>query len=313
MKKEQYGRYMNLMTDFAFKKVFGTEENKALLIAFLNEVVPHKETIVDVQYLPTEQLGNIKDDRKAIFDLYCIDEKGERYIIEMQVVQQEHFMGRSLFYATFPIQSQATKGKWNFELKPLYHIAILNFSLFDDDDCISHVSLVKEETKKKVSDILNFIIVELPKFRKEIKELKTKLDCWLFSFKNLHKLEVQPPEIQGEIFDKLFSVADTNKLTTMEQRTYKRSVTQDYDVQLAMDYSRKKGIAKGEEIGIKKGEQRGLQRGLQQGMQQGLQQGMQQGLIAVAKAGLKEGLSVELVAKLTGLTIQQVKSLALFL
>ena len=287
MKKVKYGRYMNLMTDYAFKKIFGTEENKALLIAFLSEIVPHTEPIVDVQYLQTEQLGNIGGDRKAIFDLYCIDEKGERYIIEMQIGRQEHFMERSLFYATFPIQLQAVKGKWDYKMKPFYHISILNFSLLDDDDFVSHVSLIKEENHKKVSNILNFIIVELPKFRKDINELITKLDCWLYSFKNLYKMEIQPPEIGGKIFDRLFTAADTNTFTTMEQTAYRKSIAKDYEVQLMMDYKFKDG------------------------MQQGMQQGIQQSVISVARTGLKEGLPVELVSKLTGLTIQQIESLAL--
>ena len=329
MKKENYGRYMNLLTDYAFKKIFGTEKNKALLIAFLNEIVPHRETIVDVQYLPTEQLGNIEGNRRAFFDLYCIDEKGKRYIIEMQIGRQEHFMSRSLFYSTFPLQAQAKKGKWNFELKPLYHIAILNFSMYDDDSCVGHIYLVRKENNEKVSEVLNFIVVELPKFKKEIKDLQTKLDCWLYSFRNLSTLEAQPPEMRGEIFDRLFAAADTNKLTTMEQKAYNKSIAKDFHVQLIADYSRKEGEARGKAIGeakgILKGEARGEARGMRKGILKGMQKGilkgeargkregerlgMKQKAITVAEISLKEGFPVKLVAKLSGLTVQQVNSI----
>jgi predicted transposase/invertase (TIGR01784 family) len=337
MQKGKMSRYMNMMTDFAFKKIFATEENKALLIAFLNETVPPRETkeaIVDVQYLPTEQLGNIEEDRKAIFDIYCTDAKGKRYIIEMQIGRQEHFMERSLFYATFPVQSQAVKGKWNFAMKPLYHIAILNFIMFPGDkSCLSHISLIREETGEKASDILNFVVIELPKFRKKIRDLETNLDYWMFSFKNLYRLKEPPPGVRSEIFDKLFSVADTKKLTKMEKQEYRKSVAEYADVQLMMDYSKKEGmqhgllqgerrglrlgkrqgLLQGEQRGLKKGVQQGLLQGEQRGLKKGVQQGQQQALAAVAKSGFKKGMSVETVSELTGLPIQEVKLLLMSL
>jgi predicted transposase/invertase (TIGR01784 family) len=316
---------MNMMTDFAFKKIFATEENKVLLIAFLNDIVPHGETIIDVQYLPTEQLGNIEEDRKAIFDIYCTDAAGKRYIIEMQIGQQEHFMERSLFYATFPIQAQAVKGKWDFAMKPLYHIAILKFTMFHGDkSCRSHISLIREETGKKVSSALNFIIIELPKFRKKIKDLETNLDYWMFSFKNLYRLTEPPSGVHSEIFDKLLSVADTKKLTTMEKQEYRKSVAEYADVQLMMDYREKVGMERGEKRGERRGLRLGMQRGLQQGLLQGLLQGeqrgekrgeqrLQQARADIARSALKKGMSIETVSELTGLTLQEVKSLLISL
>ncbi len=112
-----------------FKKLFGSEFNKELLIDFLNQVLGDREQIQDLTYLNTENLGNTKADRKAVFDLYCENEKGEKFIIELQNVKQEFFKDRSIYYATFPIQSQAVKGKdWNYYLKAVYTIGILNRS-----------------------------------------------------------------------------------------------------------------------------------------------------------------------------------------
>jgi predicted transposase/invertase (TIGR01784 family) len=285
MEKIQHGRYMNPLTDFAFKYLFSREESKELLISFLNEIINREDKINDIQYLLTEQLGKREQYRKAIFDIHCINEKGEKFIVEMQMVRQEHFMDRILFYSTFPIQQQAIKGYWNYELKPLYHIAIANFILFDDEHAVGFISLVRENTWKKVSNKLNFITVELPKFNKKLKELQTAMDNWLFCLKYLPTLEEQPIEIKGTIFDKLFEAAEINKLTPGDMRTYNRSVTKDPDVRLAMDYSRKMGKEEGREEGL-------------------LFKGME-----IAINLLKINMPVKDIAKVTGLTPTQIQQI----
>ena len=100
-------RYINPLTDFGFKKLFGSEPNKALLIDFLNQILPERHRIKDLSYARNEQVGTKKLDRKAIFDLYCIGESGERFIVEMQKAKQNFFQDRSIYYASFPIQEQA--------------------------------------------------------------------------------------------------------------------------------------------------------------------------------------------------------------
>jgi len=117
-------RYLNPLTDFGFHKIFGSESNKDLLIDFLNHVIHGEGLIKDIRYLPTEQWGYYEKDRKAVFDILCITENDEYFIVEMQKAKQEFFRDRSLFYASMPIQRQAPKGKWNFELKAVYLVAI---------------------------------------------------------------------------------------------------------------------------------------------------------------------------------------------
>ena len=135
---ESQTRYVNFYTDFAFKKLFGTEANKDLLLSFLNSRFEGKEQFVDITYLNTEQLGVSASERKAVFDVYCENERGEKILIEMQNGEQEYFKDRSIYYSTFPIREQAMKGKnWNYELKRVYTICFLNFT-FDDKDEFSH-------------------------------------------------------------------------------------------------------------------------------------------------------------------------------
>lgn len=113
-------RYVNFYTDFAFKKLFGTEVNKELLISFLNSLFDGREVIKDLKYLNGEHLGHVASERKAVFDVYCENEQGEKFLIEMQKAEQDYFKDRSIYYSSFPIQEQAPRGKWNFELQRIY-------------------------------------------------------------------------------------------------------------------------------------------------------------------------------------------------
>ena len=166
-------RYINPLTDFGFKRLFGTEPNKALLMDFLNVVLPARHTISDLSYRNSETVGNTALDRKAIFDIYCKSESGERFIVEIQKAKQNFFKDRSVYYATFPIQEQAQKGIWDYQLSSVYTVGILDF-IFDehkDDDTLLHTVELKSQNCEVFYDKLKFIYLELPKFRKTIDEL----------------------------------------------------------------------------------------------------------------------------------------------
>jgi predicted transposase/invertase (TIGR01784 family) len=123
-------KYISLLTDFGFKRIFGTEPNKNLLIDFLNTLLPTHHQIADLTFRNTEQLGSTPIDRKAIFDIYCRAISGERFIVEIQKAKQNFFKDRSIYYATFPIQEQALKGDWNYQLSAV-SVGVLDF-IFDD-------------------------------------------------------------------------------------------------------------------------------------------------------------------------------------
>ncbi|MCS6968601.1 MAG: Rpn family recombination-promoting nuclease/putative transposase, partial [Bernardetiaceae bacterium] len=125
-------RYLNPFTDFGFKKLFGSEQSKDLLISFLNQVLPDNQ-ISQITYLKTEHLGQTDLDRKVIYDIYCQNQRGEKFIVELQKAKQSFFKDRALYYATFPIQEQAQQGDWNYQLKAVYLVAVLDFC-FDDED-----------------------------------------------------------------------------------------------------------------------------------------------------------------------------------
>ena len=228
-------KYINPFTDYGFKRLFGEEPNKDLLLDFLNELLKEQEgEITALSYLPNEKLPISVGDRRAIFDIYCTNKKGEQFIVEMQKAEQKFFKDRTIFYSTFPIQEQARNKDrfWNFELKAVYTIGILDFEFEESDpDKYRHdVQLTEQETKNVFYDKLNYIYLEMPKFQKTEKELETRFDKWMFVLKNLPKLDRIPVELKENIFLKLFETAEIAKLEPDEYKQYEASVNAYRDI-----------------------------------------------------------------------------------
>ena len=239
-------RYISLLTDFGFKRIFGTKPNKDLLINFLNSLFEGFQVIKDVKYLNSEHVGDVYAERKAIFDVYCENERGEKFIVEMQNAYQKYFKDRSLFYSTFPIREQAPKGaEWNFKLEHVYTVALLNFDLkeeaFDQDDINHDVGLLDKKTHKVFNDKLSFKYVEIAKFDKTEDELVTLYDKWLYVLKNLSRLDERPAALKEKVFTKLFKEAEIAKFTPTELKEYEDSLKAYRDVKNSIDTALEKG------------------------------------------------------------------------
>ena len=239
-------RYISLLTDFGFKRIFGTKPNKDLLINFLNSLFEGFQVIKDVKYLNSEHVGDVFAERKAIFDVYCENERGEKFIVEMQNAYQKYFKDRSLFYSTFPIREQAPKGAdWNFKLERVYTVALLNFDLkeeaFDQDDINHDVGLLDKKTHKVFNDKLSFKYVEIAKFDKMEDELVTLYDKWLYVLKNLSRLDERPAALKEKVFTKLFEEAEIAKFTPTELKEYEDSLKAYRDVKNSIDTALEKG------------------------------------------------------------------------
>lgn len=260
--RELKDRYVNPYTDFGFKKLFGTEMNKDLLISFINSLLNGKEVVKDLTYLNTEQLGTSEADRKAVFDVYCENENGEKILVEMQRGEQQFFKDRSLYYATFPIREQGQKGEWDYRLKAVYVIGILNFKFDEQNDDYYHheVKLTDTRTKEVFYDKLTFIYLEMPKFNKKEEDLHGMFEKWLFVLRNLSRLLERPKALQERIFTKLFEAAEVAKFTKAEYDSYEESLKVYRDwintINTAEQKGEKKGFKKGEKIGIEKGEKK---------------------------------------------------------
>jgi predicted transposase/invertase (TIGR01784 family) len=245
-------RYINPLTDFGFKRIFGTEANKALAIAFLNTLLPPHHQIQDLTYKNTENLGNTPLDRKAIFDIYCEATNGQQFIVEIQKAKQNFFKDRSVYYASFPIQDQAKKGDWNYKLAAIYTIGILDFIFTEhqqEPDFI-HVVQLKDQQCRVFYDKLQFIYIELPKFTKPLEELETPLEQWLFVLRHLSDLSDRPQLLQQDpIFNQLFDVAEFANLSRPEQDSYENSLKYYRDLNNVIDTAREEGREEGRQAG----------------------------------------------------------------
>jgi predicted transposase/invertase (TIGR01784 family) len=275
-------KYIDPFTDFGFKKLFGEECNKDLLLDFLNELL-HKEEgkIVSLSYLKTERLGISEESRKAVFDIYCENEKGEKFIVELQKTKQEYFKDRTLYYSTFAITDQAVVGDWNFELKEVYVVAILDF-VFEEDKNEKNkyrydVMLSDIETHRVFYKKLKFVYLEMPKFTKEVDELETHFEKWMYVLKNLKHLDNIPDKLQEKIFERMFTVAEIVKLSPEEYRAYVGNLNSYRDIKNSLDYAEAKGKAESK--------------------------------LEIAKNAKALGLSIEQIQKITNLTKEDIEKL----
>lgn len=276
-------KYVNPLTDFGFKKLFGSEPNKILLIDFLNLLLPEKHKIEDLTYLRNEYLGNSVVDRKAIFDIYCEGKSGEKFIVEVQKVEQKYFKDRSVFYSTFPIQEQAKQGIWDFKLTPVYTVGILDF-IFDEhknDDYIVHYVELKNQDCEVFYDKLKFIYIELPKFKKTEDELETHFDKWLYVFRHLSQLQNRPHKLQEKIFKRLFEVAEIAQFTREERMAYEESLKVYRDIKNSLDTAEEKGRKEGLKIAT----------------------------LEIAKALKQNNVPIEIIIQSTGLTEDEIAEL----
>ena len=295
-------KYINPLTDFGFKKLFGSEPNKDLLIDFLNQVLPEKHQIKDLSYASNEHLGSSEIDRKAIFDLYCISTSGERFIVELQKAKQDWFKDRSIYYSSFPIQEQAKSGEWNYKLEPVYTVGILDFVFNDhkDEEEYFHIVALKNQKCEVFYDKLKFIYIELPKFTKTEDELETQFEKWLYVFRYLSKLNSRPKKLQERVFKKVFEAAEIAKYTPKEQLAYESSLKYYRDMINVIDSAKNEG----QEEGFEKGYEKGIEQGIEKGRLEGLQK-----LKEVAKNLKKIGVSVEQIVLSTGLTKEEIDEL----
>ena len=222
------GRFIDPLTDFGFKRIFGSEPNKDLLIAFLNALFKGRKIIKDLVYNQQENNGPLPHYRKSIFDLTCTGADGETFIIEVQRAEQKFFTDRAIFYTSSKLYEQGQKGNksWDFELKEVYFIVLMDFH-FDGTlpgKYLHRVRLAEEETGEIFYNKLGFIFLELPNFTLEEEEIKTDLERWMYVLCNLAKMEKIPVILHKRIFQKLFHIAEVANLKKQEYMLYEKAL-----------------------------------------------------------------------------------------
>lgn len=300
--------FAKLIYDSGFKIVFGTEgRSEKLLMTMLNRLLGLK--IVKVKYLPTERLGLTEEESKSVFDIYCSDSQGRRFLIEMQMWSQHYYHKRAVYYSSLSVQDQCRIEKqnqkdhgspWDYYFPPVFQVSFLNFpnSIVGDKDdgCnqyVSHFVYRSKDTGHELGDGTNIVFIDLQKFMKSEDECESIQDKWLYSIRNMHLLKARPAWVSGSEFEELYDEAEIASWSSEKRIQYEKNIMNqnDYDNILYERYH------DGHKIGHAEGHAEGRSIGVIDGKSE------------VAQNMLKEGMDVELISRLTGLTEEQIRLL----
>jgi predicted transposase/invertase (TIGR01784 family) len=291
-------RYIDPTTDFGFKRLFGrrdSPESIEILKGFLYDVLELPYRIAELTFLPTEQVPEIATERTGIYDVYCTDTEGNHFLVEMQRNRQSYYKERALYYATFPITQQVRKGESGppFKLLPIYVTSVLNFRMDKKPAYLRRVQLADSETGEVFYKGLMFVFIELPKFTKSLEELVTGTDRWLYLLRHMPEMQGVPQELQLSPYELTFKLAEEAALSSEEWFSYQGSLKQTLDEQGLYHTGR----AEGEEIGRAKGRTEGEQIGRMSRERE------------IAEALLREATDPATVARITGLSLDEVEQL----
>ena len=284
-------KYFNPYTDFGFKKLFGEEANKDLLIDFLNAVLPREHAIETLEFRNSELLGRSAQDRKAVYDIFCQAKNGERFIVEMQKAKQRYFKDRALFYTARPIVEQAVKGDWNYQLAAVYLVAIVDFNYDEAEEMRLFARDVQlmDQNGKPFSDKLRMKFLQMPMFKKTESELKTQEEKWYYFLKNLESFEHIPAIFKEPVFEKAFQTAELIAMSKKDRERYDR----DLDI-----YRDNYAAFKTAELD-----------GYDQGMKDGGKKGRKEEKIDIARNLKQIGLDPAAIAKATNLTLREIEKI----
>lgn len=311
-------KYAELLCDFMFKRIFGTEANKDVLIKFLNIVLEDTE-IVEVEFIPTEHQGFTDEDRKVVFDIACKCKDSSSFIIEMQKGYQKYFRERALYYTTYPINEQGrmahdefirrkaegdtdAKFDWDYHLKPVTVVAILNFKFshcneWPKEQFRSSYRLHEDTYKEVMTDALRFVFLELGRFNKYIWELETVFDKWMYLLKHMHEMVEIPKEFNDSVFKRLFLLAEIDNFTVEERKQYEESLKN------MGDYNNIINTA------AEEAEKRGFARGIDVGREEGREEGRIQRNVVVVKNLLSIGMSIESIGQVVEMPDEEVEKI----
>ena len=277
---------LNPRVDFAFKKLFGSEENKDILISFINAVVSKEDQVIDVALLNPYNNKEHQFDKLSILDIKATDEKGRQYNIEMQITDQVYYNQRALYYWSRLYTGQLQEGS-NFDnLKKAISINVLNFDYFDAEPNYHNVfKVLHVESHKSYFEDLELHFIELHKFDDESSPIKTTLDRWTKFLKKAHRYDKTsfPDELKVEpAIEKAFSRLNTLSLDKEEREIYEARLKWLRDEDAALQKAHEKGI--------------------EQGFEQGMEQGMERGIEKIAINMLKVNKPIKEISLLTGLS-----------
>ena len=289
-------RFIDPRVDWAFKRIFGSEDTKECLITFLNGLFEDELVIKDVTFAKTEKLGLRPDDRGVVFDVYCITNEGKHVIVEMQKKEQEYFADRALYYTARAIVQQGVRGIWDYHLAPVYTVCFMDF--VSDSPVLkkfrTDLVLTDLQTRQRVSDRMRIVYLQLPLFDKRTEaECMDIFDCWIYIVKNMNMFEQMPFSEKYPVFRKLAEIGDLRKLSREELELYDEDIKNMRDIYATRKFD----------------EKRGMEKGMAKGMEIGMAKGMEKEKLATAHRLLSMGLSDEQVSTVTELPLEDIQKM----
>jgi predicted transposase/invertase (TIGR01784 family) len=277
-------RYLDPRNDLAFKKIFGTEKNKDILIGFLNDVLNKRgeDEILDVLFLNSTQLPLISEKKQNIIDVLCTDEKGIQYIVEMQVAKVGGFDKRALFYLAKTYACQLQGGQGYSALKDVIFLAIVDFIMFPEEACKSTHQLLNIVSYLRHLKDFSFTFVELPKFNKPIEELTTREDKWYYFFKHTNE-----PENMDKLVENSPLVKKAYHELSAHNWTHDELVAYEAIAKIDRDALARESLIKEESF----------------------EEGKKEGALVIAKNLLAKGLPAETIIEVTGLSREEIELL----
>ncbi len=273
-------KFVDIKNDVAFRKIFGNENKKIILLSFLNAVMKLKDDarIADVEILNPYQLPIIKNLKASIIDVKAKDERGKTYIIEMQVSEPDGLDKRLLYYASKDYAQQIERGEDYTELKPVIFIGIFDFNFTQGNKYLSHHAVCDVENGERIIEDMDFYFIELPKFNKPLNDLVEITDKWIYFIKEAENLEVIPENVDDEGLRAAYKDADKYNWTKAEIEAY--------------DYA-----------SMREQDERGK-------VTKKIRDALEESLKEVAIRLLNMGMPFEQVAEATKLTVEDVKAIA---
>ena len=284
-------KFINPFTDVGFKRIFGQEVSKPVLLAFLNSLLEGERRIVDLRYLDKEKIGLSDGDRSLIYDILCKTDSEEYIIVEMQNKSQPFFKNRAIYYMSRSIVEQGERGsEWEYDIKAVYLVAFLNFRLRDiSQEFRTDVALMDMKTHEPFSDKERMIFLQLPYFTKELDDCTDIFEKIIYVLKHMEILQRMPFLAQDAVFKRLSEIAEVAALSKEERRQYDESLRHYRDTIAVMHGQYLEGESKGRA--------------------EGRAEGRDERTLEIARKLKADGMPVELIVKYTGLTAEEIECL----
>ncbi len=292
--------FIRVLTDFGFKKLFGTEEHVDILKRFLNALFVGRLHVKSIVFRPTELHPERKNRKKIHYDIYCTTDTGHHFIVEMQQIESENFADRMLFYGCRAIVNQGKRGT-EYVMSPVYCIVVTNFNMTGKESRMLKEFLFAERTTHEIySDTLQLIFLSLPEVPEEWDECKTELEKLLYIIKNMENMTKDSKAYLSGEFDEIFEASKTEKLSSEEAVAYSDSYYKELDYRSAIRFAAKKNRREGIEEGREEGIKEGIKKGRKEGRKKGLLEGALNELKNIVNTMRSNGLSNEHIAQMIG-------------